>query len=188
MVRVPRELLERLSTMELDTTPRSIRLQDELRALLSEQPQATAAQSAPVGGREAVAYEHWKVDMEPYGFSGLDAFQAGAAWQRTQSAPPASPEGREYPRYVCRKCKQETRPPEPYKAYVLCDCGYMTSATTALAAELQALKSAGGEVRRLREALEGMLEYFPEGASDGECFAVDVARDALSASTGQEKE
>lgn len=97
MVRVPRELLERLSTMELDTTPRSIRLQDELRALLSEQPQATAA-------------------------------------------------------------------------------------------ELQALKSAGGEVRRLREALEGMLEYFPEGASDGECFAVDVARAALAASSGQEKE
>lgn len=45
---VPRELLERLSTMELDTTPRSIRLQDELRALLSEQPQSSAAQSAPV--------------------------------------------------------------------------------------------------------------------------------------------
>lgn len=33
----------------------------------------------------------------------------------------------------------------------------------------------------LREALEGMLEYFPEGASDGECFAVDAARAALSA-------
>ena len=44
------------------------------------------------------------------------------------------PEGLEFPRYVCRKCKQETRPPEPYKAYVLCDCGYMTAATTALAA------------------------------------------------------
>ena len=38
---VPRELLENLSTMELDTTPRSIRLQDELRALLSDKPQAT---------------------------------------------------------------------------------------------------------------------------------------------------
>lgn len=56
-------------------------------ALLTEQPQPSAAQSAPAGEREAVAYEHWKVDMEPYGFSGLDAFQAGAAWQRTQSAP-----------------------------------------------------------------------------------------------------
>lgn len=42
------------------------------------------------------------------------------------------PEWREHPRYVCRKCKQETRPPEPYKAYVLCDCGYMTAASTAL--------------------------------------------------------
>lgn len=45
-----------------------------------------------------------------------------------------------------------------------------------------------GEVQRLREALEGMLEYFPEGASDGECFAVDAARAALAASTGQEVE
>lgn len=43
-----------------------------------------------------------------------------------------------------------------------------------------------GELERLREALEGMLEYFPEGASDGECFAVDAARAALAASTGQE--
>lgn len=64
----------------------------------------------------------------------------------------------------------------------------LESERDALAAELQALKSAGGEVRRLREALEGMLEYFPEGASDGECFAVDVARAALAASSGQEKE
>ena len=45
-----------------------------------------AAPPAPAGERAAVAYEHWKADMEPYGFSGLDAFQAGAAWQRTQSA------------------------------------------------------------------------------------------------------
>ena len=53
---VPRELLERLSTMELDTTPRSIRLQDELRALLSEQPQSSAAQSAPVDNDHAAEY------------------------------------------------------------------------------------------------------------------------------------
>lgn len=63
----------------------------------------------------------------------------------------------------------------------------MTSATTALAAApAQPAAQQGAEVRRLREALEGMLEYFPEGASDGECFAVDAARAALSASTGQE--
>jgi hypothetical protein len=37
------------------------------------------------------------------------------------------------------------------------------------------------EAEALREALEGMLEYFPEGASDGECLAVDAARAALSA-------
>lgn len=35
---------------------------------------------------EREAYEHWKAGMEPYGFGGLDAFQAGAAWQRTQAA------------------------------------------------------------------------------------------------------
>ena len=31
------------------------------------------------------------------------------------------------------------------------------------------------------EALRGMLEYFPEGASDGECFSVETARAALAA-------
>ena len=109
-----------------------------------------AAQSAPAGEREAfeawaasVGY-HTERDMfqrEKYQstltWELWRVWQAGASWQRTQSAPPASPEGRECPRYVCRTCKQETRPPEPYKAYVLCDCGYMTSATTALAAAPQ---------------------------------------------------
>ncbi len=51
---------------------------------------------------------------------------------------------------------------------------------TGLAPSLPAAQDQG-EVQRLREALEGMLEYFPEGASDGECFAVDAARAALSA-------
>lgn len=55
----------------------------------NDSPQASAAQSALAGEREA--YEHWKAGMEPYGFGGLDAFQAGAAWQRTQSA--GEPEG-----------------------------------------------------------------------------------------------
>lgn len=73
--------------------------------------------------------------------------------------------------------------------------------TAALAAEVERLKRENAnirvkwteygreleaEVQRLREALEGMLEYFPEGASDGECFAVDAARAALAASTEQE--
>lgn len=49
------------------------------------------------------------------------------------SAPsaPATVQGDEY---RCRKCGEKTLPPEPYKAYVLCDCGYMTSATAAIAA------------------------------------------------------
>lgn len=34
---------------------------------------------------------------------------------------------------------------------------------------------------QLLEALEGMVEYFPEGASDGECFSVDAARTAIAA-------
>ena len=83
---VPRELLERLSTMELDTTPRSIRLQDELRALLSEQPQAIATQSASAGEREA--FEAW-LGIKPCGAAhdlAVMAFQAGASWQRTQAA------------------------------------------------------------------------------------------------------
>lgn len=31
----------------------------------------------------------------------------------------------------------------------------------------------------LTEALEGMVEYFPEGHSDGECFSVERAKAAL---------
>lgn len=44
------------------------------------------------------------------------------------------------------------------------------------------------ENEKLREALEGMLEYFPEGASDGECFAVDAARAAISAQQSMQPE
>jgi len=32
----------------------------------------------------------------------------------------------------------------------------------------------------LTEALEGMIEYFPEGHSDGECFSVERAKAALT--------
>lgn len=46
-------------------------------------------------------------------------------------AAPSAPKADEY---RCRKCGEKTPPPEPYKAYVLCDCGYMTSATAAIAA------------------------------------------------------
>ena len=33
------------------------------------------------------AYHKWKAEAEPYGFNGFAAFQAGAEWQRSQSAP-----------------------------------------------------------------------------------------------------
>ena len=39
-----------------------------------------AKQAAPVGERDA--YEAWKLSMQPYGFDGFDAYQAGAAHQR----------------------------------------------------------------------------------------------------------
>lgn len=39
----------------------------------------------------------------------------------------------------------------------------------------------GPDVRGLVEALEGMLEYFPEGNSDGECFSIEKSEAALAA-------
>lgn len=63
----------------------------------------------------------------------------GAAGQlvridKVLAAAPSAPKADEY---RCRKCGEKTPPPEPYKAYVLCDCGYMTSATAAIAAARQ---------------------------------------------------
>lgn len=42
--------------------------------------------------------------------------------------------------------------------------------------------AAEAKLAELRSALEGMVEYFPEGHSDGECFSVEKAKAALSAS------
>ncbi|WAX22764.1 hypothetical protein MAJJADAN_00002 [Pseudomonas phage Amjad_SA] len=107
---VPRELLERvLGEDPMDAWD----ARKELRALLTAQPQAGAAQSAPAGEREAfeAAYQ-----VENAGFMGPLKLerdergqyknqyaetcwrlgqQAGAAWLRTQSAPavPVVPEG-----------------------------------------------------------------------------------------------
>lgn len=39
----------------------------------------------------------------------------------------------------------------------------------------------------LESALAGMVEYFPEGHSDGECFSVERARAALSKPAGSEQ-
>lgn len=50
---------------------------------------------------------------------------------------------------------------------------------------LQALLTAADErADVLTSALEGMLEYFPEGHSDGECFSVDKAKAALKPAEG----
>lgn len=96
-VTIDRELLERIDeTAICDGT--DVTISDDLftqlvEALAAErQPErdeleklaTSAAQSAPAGEREA--YEQWKANMQPYGFNGADAFQAGAAWRRTQAA------------------------------------------------------------------------------------------------------
>lgn len=101
-VTINRELLERIDeTAICDGT--DVTISDDLFTQLVEALAAprqaegdeleklatSAAQSAPAGEREA--YEQWKANMQPYGFNGADAFQAGAAWQRTQAA--GVPEG-----------------------------------------------------------------------------------------------
>lgn len=43
----------------------------------------------------------------------------------------------------------------------------------------QRLTAADERADVLTSALEGMLEYFPEGHSDGECFSVEMAKAAL---------
>lgn len=74
---------------------------DQLRALLTAQPQAGAAQSAPSGEREAAVEAAYAAVVEG-GWSsvkemGVEMFQAGAAWQRAQSATAgAAPEGPNY--------------------------------------------------------------------------------------------
>ena len=72
------------------------------------------------------------VSIVDYAEKSADVIEKLIASLSAQQSAPKAPEVREHPRYVCRKCKQETRPPEPYTSYVLCDCGYMTAATTAL--------------------------------------------------------
>ena len=46
--------------------------------------QAAAEQGPAQDEREA--YSKWRISMEPYGFNGVDAFSAGATWQRTRPA------------------------------------------------------------------------------------------------------
>lgn len=44
------------------------------------------------------------------------------------------------------------------------------------------LKASEARNAKLRSALEGMVEYFHEGHSDGECFSVEAANSALAKS------
>lgn len=44
----------------------------------------------------------------------------------------------------------------------------------------EALKLTSDELTKAREALAGMVEYFPEGHSDGECFSVEQAKAVLA--------
>ena len=93
---VPRNLLERLDRQMIAEGMAS---DDELRALLAAQPQASAAQSATAGEREAVARAICEACEEVPDHSGDAqgnqyrwqdylpvAESAIAAWQRTQSA------------------------------------------------------------------------------------------------------
>lgn len=72
---------------------------DQLRALLSEQPQASAAQSAPAGERETIravflrngfTVKDGQTDLKPYVYAAAEELLsiARAAWQRTQSGVP----------------------------------------------------------------------------------------------------
>ena len=94
----------RLQTAMLATCAKNVADErDQLRTLLTAQPQASAAQSAPAEEREA--FEAWcKREYEPrmgedwrcvmyqvnHGDKAYASFQAGAAWQRAQSAPAGS--------------------------------------------------------------------------------------------------
>ena len=71
------------------------RERDQMRAMLTAQPQASAAQSAPAGQREAfdkwfraeqLIADHIDTTFISSAFLPYKAFQAGASWQRAQAA------------------------------------------------------------------------------------------------------
>lgn len=105
---VPRELLQDAALMLEAHSPGGGSLEsyaaEDIRALLTAQPQASAAQSAPAGEREAfeawwVSRPHRKVPSKyengdyvaPSVHSAWEVWQARASWQRTQSA--GAPDG-----------------------------------------------------------------------------------------------
>lgn len=165
---------------------------------------AMEAQSAPAGEREALmptpdeihqmAFEEGQPAENGDGYlfcaEEFDCFvqrllDSCAAWQRTQSAgvPDVSAMARVLSDRSADACNIDRT-----DNWAMYGQEYIEDVQAMLAAPAQPAAQDQGEMQRLREALEGMLEYFPEGASDGECFAVDAARAALAASTGQEVE
>lgn len=177
----------------------------ELRALLSEQPQASAAQSAPAGEREA--FEAWcrnELDVPSTYELSLDddhirlllrGWQAHAAWQRTQSAP-VVPEGLNKTREQWQKmdaalCAEFNS--QAANLHLLRDAQQdIERLHRALAAQAHPAAHDQGEVQRLREALKCVKQAGFDCGNDG-WGVIHLTNDdwqivlaALAASTGQE--
>ena len=81
-VLIKRELLERAASMKLDTTARSIRIQDELRAILAQ----PAQQSEAV---EVVAWRMWNGKTWRFCYS---SDHAKNGWEPLYTSPQPSPD------------------------------------------------------------------------------------------------
>ena len=69
-VTIDRELLERAATMELDTTARSIRIQDELRAILAQPAQQ--GEAVEVRGLQWLDTGHYRKKPPQFGYNPHD--------------------------------------------------------------------------------------------------------------------
>jgi len=211
-------LMKKAAYMELDTTKRSIATQDELRALLAAQPQASAAQSAPAGEREAfeAKYEqakavvfdskhnryvprhdsHWQRQCAEAMTTAWRAFQAGAAWQRTQAAV-VSDGWRDALQKIARhappvNCAAKTEVEKlaliAGHALIACSAPQFSkptdhqSAKVGTAAPAQPAAQDRGEVQRLRDALEEIadpIKFMRARLEDGEqlngVYAIQMA-------------
>ncbi len=127
-IAVPVELLERIAC---EVTPKTHQEMfdsakdfaaaiKELRALLAEQPQASAAQSAPAGERETIravflrngfTVKEGQTDLKPYVYAAAEELLsiARAAWQRTQSAALFGGDERQHIICVCPDCLAEAQ-------------------------------------------------------------------------------
>jgi hypothetical protein len=191
---VPRELLERLEHVTRNLAPH-LKCHADLTALLTAQPQASAAQSAPAGELEAfdkwfraeqLIADHIDTAFISSAFLPYKAFQAGAAWQRTQSA--GVPE-----EFICESKPLERllnatamllETPSHDSASYWAGCLADVEAMLATAPAQPAAQNQG-EVQRLREALEN-IQRRASNMMDDELF--DLCDAALAASTGREVE